>query len=130
VASAGIERVFIFAFYSLYSILPCDRQYRSAKKVPGAACGRRIARIVTASVHDVNERRLCKISEEVEKFFALAILFCGAARIEGRFLACLRRAGWEWRQRMQIKRKSGPRRAVPYGKHSLTPNTIRILFRR
>jgi len=42
---------------------------------------------VTASVHDVNERRLCKISEEVEKFFALTILFCGAAQIEERFLA-------------------------------------------
>jgi hypothetical protein len=47
---------------------------------------------VTASVHDVNERRLCKISEEVEKFFALAILFCGAARIEERFLASPRLA--------------------------------------
>ena len=30
-------------------------------------------------------------------------------------LACLRWAGWEWRQRMRIKRKRGPRRAVPYG---------------
>jgi hypothetical protein len=87
VASAGIERVFVFAFYSLYSILPCGRQYRSAEKVSGAVCCRRIACIVTASVHDVNERRLCKISQEVEKFFALAILFCGAARIEERFLA-------------------------------------------
>jgi hypothetical protein len=87
VASAGIERVFVFAFYSLYSILPCGRQYRSAEKVSGAACCRRIARIVTARVHAVNERGLCKSSHEVEKFFALAILFCGAARIEERFLA-------------------------------------------
>jgi hypothetical protein len=106
---------FVFAFYSLYSILPCGRQYRSAEKVSGAARCRRIARIVTASVHDVNERRLCKISEEVEKFFALAILFYGAARIEERFLACLRRTGSEWRQRMRIKRKRGAtaRRALP-----------------
>jgi len=73
--------------------MPCGRQYRIAEKVSGAVCCPRIACIVTASVRDVNERRLCKISEEVEKFFALAILFCGAARIEERFLASLPAAG-------------------------------------
>src|SRR5882724_585016 len=75
VASAGIERVSVFAFSSLYSILPCGRQYRGAEKVSGAVCCRRITCIVTARVRDVNERRLCKISEEVEKFFARAIFF-------------------------------------------------------
>jgi hypothetical protein len=69
---------------------------------------------VTASVHDVNERRLCKISEEVEKFFALAILFCGAVRIEERFLAspaCGGRLGMATAH--ANKKKEGAQRAVP-----------------
>src|SRR5258708_30247441 len=81
VASAGIERVLVFAFYSLYSIMPCGRQYRSAEKVSGAVCCARIACIVTVSVLDVNETRLCKISEEVEKS-CTAMPFVGRHREE------------------------------------------------
>ena len=59
--------------------MSCGRQYRSAEKVSGAVCCPRIACIVTASVLDVNERRLCKISEEVEKSCA-AMPFVGRHR--------------------------------------------------
>jgi hypothetical protein len=113
VASAGIGAVLVFAFYSLYSISPCGRQYRIAKNVSGAACCRRNACIVMASCRAVNEksaRSAVQNFEQVEKFCSRCLFFwrctnqreipCDKFETLGRFV---------WNDATQAKRKAEER---------------------
>jgi hypothetical protein len=81
-------------------------------------------------VHDVNERRLCKISEEVEKFFFAGdfTFWRGTNRRE---IPRLPAAGWFGMATAHAnKKKEGHGVPYPYEKNSLKPNMTRILFRR